>query len=369
MTGTTSSQAVWYLTRGTGIVSLILLTAVTVLGILNTVRWSPAMTPRFVVQRVHRNLSLVSVVFIVVHIATAVIDGFAPIRWIDAVIPFRSAYRPLWLGLGTLAFDLLIAVAVSSLLRARLGYRAWRAIHWTSYALWGVAVFHGLGIGSDAKQVWMIALTAACVGAVIAAVVWRLTVGWPGWTPARLSMTFGVFAMPLVLVVWFVGGPLRPGWAERAGTPKQLLARTSQPASPASPPSAAPATLRQIVLPSQATGSGTTILHRLEGNRARVVVSLRTQGSPELTVRVVLNGTQISQGISMSDGSVVLTPPGGAAPYTGSVTALSGGNIGANLSDGHGDEIALSMSLQIGSSGETQAQVFIRGLATGSAQV
>ena len=148
MTAVSSSQAVWYLTRGTGAVSLLLLTAVTVLGILNAVRWSPGGTPRFVLQRVHRNVSLLSVVFIVVHIATAVIDGFAPIRWIDTVVPFRSAYRPIWLGLGAVAFDLLIAVAVTSLLRARIGYRAWRAVHWTAYGLWAARCSTDLGSGA-----------------------------------------------------------------------------------------------------------------------------------------------------------------------------------------------------------------------------
>jgi methionine sulfoxide reductase heme-binding subunit len=368
MTGVSSSQAVWFLTRGTGVVSLVLLTAVTVLGILNVVRWSPALTPRFVVQRVHRNLSLVSLVFIVIHIATAVIDGFAPIRWIDAVVPFRAAYRPLWLGLGAVAFDLLIAIAVTSLIRARLGYRVWRAVHWTSYALWGVAVFHGLGIGSDSKQLWMLALVVASVGAVVAAAVWRVAVGWPGWTPARLSMAVGAVSMPVVLGAWFVGGPLQPGWAARAGTPRQLLAHTSSAPSPS--PSSTVATVRApIVLPSQATGSGTTLLHQLAGDRARVIVSLQTLGSPALTFRVVLNGRQIPQGISMSDGSVVLTPSGGAAAYRGAVTGLSGGNISAELSDGHGDRIALTLALEISPGGQTSAQVLIQGLATGSAQV
>ncbi len=368
MIGVSSSQAVWYLTRGTGVVALLLLTTVTVLGILNAVRWSPRGTPRFVVQRVHRNLSLISVVFIVIHIATAVIDGFAPIRWIDVVVPFRSAYRPLWLGLGAVAFDLLIAIAVTSLLRGRLSYRVWRAVHWTSYALWGVAVFHGLGIGSDAKQLWMIALTVVSVGAVIAAVVWRVAVGWPGWTPARLSMAFGVFSMPIVLGAWFLGGPLRPGWAARAGTPPQLLPHTSAQSSPA-PTSPIPAVQPPIVLPSQTSGQGTTSLQPLNGGLARVVVSLQTQGSPALTFRVVLNGTQIPGGISMSDGRVVLVPPGGAAEYRGAVTGLSGGNISADLSDGHGDEITLDLALQISSSGQTSGQVLIQGVATGSAQV
>lgn len=115
MTGLTSSKAIWYLTRGTGAMALVLLTIVTVLGVANTVRWTPAATPRFVIQRLHRNLSLLAVVFVAVHVATAVVDGFAPIRWIDAVIPFRSPYRQLWLGLGAVAVDLMIAIIVTSL--------------------------------------------------------------------------------------------------------------------------------------------------------------------------------------------------------------------------------------------------------------
>ena len=371
MIGVTSSQAVWYLTRGTGTVSLILLTATTVLGILNVVRWSPPSTPRFVVQRVHRNVSLLSVVFIVIHIATAVIDGFAPIRWIDAIVPFRAAYRPLWLGLGTVAFDLLIAIAVTSLLRAHMGARIWRAVHWTSYALWGVAVFHGLGIGSDSKQLWMIALVVVSVGAVVAAMAWRVVVGWPEWTPPRLAMVAGAVVLPVVLGAWFVGGPLQPGWAARAGTPPQLLVHTKPSVVPSSTPSpSAPVPQPPIQLPAQASGTGTTRLHHLAGGGARVVVSLQTQGSPALTILVTLNGEPLQGGgITMSDGSALLTPPGGAAPYQGSVTGLSGGNITADLSDGQGDRITLTLALQISSTGQTEAQVLLQTIATASAQV
>jgi methionine sulfoxide reductase heme-binding subunit len=109
------SRALWYLTRGSGAISLLLLTAIVVLGVANVVRWSPGRTPRFVVQRVHRDLSLLALVFIALHVSTVVIDGFAPIRWIDAVVPFGSVYRPIWLGFGALALDLLVAIAITSL--------------------------------------------------------------------------------------------------------------------------------------------------------------------------------------------------------------------------------------------------------------
>jgi sulfoxide reductase heme-binding subunit YedZ len=129
--------------------------------------------PRFVFDAVHRNASLLAIAFLFVHIGTSLLDGFAPIRLIDVAIPFGSAYRPLRLGFGAVAFDWLIAVALTSVFRRRLGYRGWRATHWLAYASWPVAVLHGLGAGSDTKTIWMLGLTGACVIAVVVAVFAR----------------------------------------------------------------------------------------------------------------------------------------------------------------------------------------------------
>jgi sulfoxide reductase heme-binding subunit YedZ len=175
--GGMNTQALWYFTRGTGTVSLLLLTAVMVLGVVNSVRWSAPDWPRFAIQRVHRNLSLLVVGFIVLHVAAAVIDGYVSIRWVDAILPFGSAYRPVWLGLGAVAFDLVVALIATSLLRTRLGYRAWRVVHWTAYVCWPVALVHGIGAGSDRGQVWMLALDAVSLVAFLGAVWWRVTAG------------------------------------------------------------------------------------------------------------------------------------------------------------------------------------------------
>jgi predicted ferric reductase len=184
-----ASKAVWYLTRGSGVVSLILLTVSLVLGITTAVRWATAHWPRFVVEGLHKNVSLLAVVFLGVHIVTAIGDGYVPIRWIDAVVPFASKYQPLWLGLGALAFDLLIAVVVTSLLRVRLGHRVWRATHWLAYACWPIAVVHGLGIGSDSGQPWMQVIDLVAVAAVVCAVCWRLVVnGWRAPKPRPLAV-------------------------------------------------------------------------------------------------------------------------------------------------------------------------------------
>jgi predicted ferric reductase len=189
ITAAAASKAVWYLMRGSGVVSLILLTVSLVLGITTAVRWATARWPRFVVEGLHKNVSLLAVVFLGVHIVTAVLDGYVPIRWIDTVVPFASNYQPLWIGLGALAFDMLVAVVVTSLLRVRLGHRVWRATHWLAYACWPVAVVHGLGVGSDSGQPWMQVIDLLAVAAVACAVCWRLVVsGWRAPKPRPLAL-------------------------------------------------------------------------------------------------------------------------------------------------------------------------------------
>ena len=102
------------------------------------------------------------------------LDSFAPISLTASVIPFTSSYRPFWLGLGAVSFDLLLAVIVTSLARRRIGYRGWRAVHWLSYAAWPVALLHGFGTGSDVRSGWLQLLSAVCVLLVLAAVLVRI---------------------------------------------------------------------------------------------------------------------------------------------------------------------------------------------------
>ncbi|MGF7235820.1 MAG: ferric reductase-like transmembrane domain-containing protein [Frankia sp.] len=169
-----TGSALWYFSRGTGIVALLGLTGTTVLGIVTAKRVASPRWPRFVTQGLHRNLSLMTLTVLVLHIAAVVLDSYVSIAPLDAVVPFRAAYHPVWVGLGTLAVDLLIAVAATSLLRRHLGYRTWRAVHWAAYAVWPIAVSHGLGIGSDASTLWTRCLTGLCAAAVAGGIAWRL---------------------------------------------------------------------------------------------------------------------------------------------------------------------------------------------------
>jgi sulfoxide reductase heme-binding subunit YedZ len=168
------STAFWYASRATGIVALLLLTAVLVLGIMVNRQGRLPGLPRFAVTSLHRNLSLLSVAFIAVHVITAVLDTYVSIPIAAGVIPFTSGYERLWLGLGAISLDLMIAMIVTSLLRGRLNRVLWRAIHLLAYLSWPVAFAHSIGSSRDLQQGWLLYLAIGCAVIVAAAVVWRL---------------------------------------------------------------------------------------------------------------------------------------------------------------------------------------------------
>jgi predicted ferric reductase len=224
----TSSTPLWYITRATGLVALVLLTLSMAFGLLSSVRYARPAWPRFVTIGLHRNTSLLALAFTGIHIVTTVADSFVSIPLQDAFIPFISSYRPLWLGLGAIAFDLMLALTITSLLRTRMSYRSWRLVHWGAYLCWPVAVLHGLGTGTDTPVSWVLGLTAACVALIAALIAWRLAYGWPSHAAARLA---GALALVLTLIAggaWLTAGPLQPGWSRRAGTPEHLVQGSSQ---------------------------------------------------------------------------------------------------------------------------------------------
>jgi methionine sulfoxide reductase heme-binding subunit len=191
----TTSQLLWYATRATGVVALVLLTATVVLGIATTSRLSTYNWPGFAWQDIHRRMSLLSVVFVGLHVLTTVTDAYVPIGWVSAVVPFASPYKTFWMGLGTLSVDLMLAVVISSLLRRWIDAGVWRALHWLAYASWPVAVAHTLGTGTDARFGWMLVLVACCVGAVAVALSLRFVARWTARAGARLPSGSGMDAV------------------------------------------------------------------------------------------------------------------------------------------------------------------------------
>ena len=195
-----SGPGLWYATRATGLVMLLLLTAAVVLGILTAGRFAGVAWPRFLTIGLHRNISLLAVAFLGLHVGTTVVDSYTSISLTDAVLPFLSSYKTAWLGLGAIAGDLFLALIITSLLRQRLGHRAWRAVHWSGYVCWPVALVHAAGIGTDSTRSWVFFLTIACVAAVAAAFAARVMSYWPERRLLRVAVVMAAAAC--VVSVW-----------------------------------------------------------------------------------------------------------------------------------------------------------------------
>jgi ferric reductase like protein len=334
--------ALWYLTRASGVVALLLLTGTMLLGVVGAKRWRSERWPRFAVADIHRNLTLLALVFLVVHILTAVADSFAPIGLKDAFIPFASSYRPIWLGFGALAFDLLLALTVTSLLRRHVGYRAWRLLHWAAYAVWPLALVHGLGTGSDARTGWMSLLTFSCMAVVAVAVAVRLLRARPG---PQILVASATVAVAIGLVAWYRTGPAQLGWAARAGTPPSLLKTTS---------AGRPAT--QLVTSSVGiTGpfSG-TLAGRMSSSGpdsygdAAIAIALAERGSQPGRLDLTMWGSALDGGgLAMNASKVTFQPSIGGKVYTGTVVGLDGTVVDLDLSSSSGDGLRMTLRLQI----------------------
>lgn len=348
-----SPSPFWFLTRGTGVISLLLLTLTAALGIANVRRTQIGEMPRFVLESIHRNAALLAVSFVGVHIVTTLLDGFAPITVVDTVVPLTSAYRPVWLGLGAVAFDLLLAVIITSLLRRRLGYGAWKTTHWLAYASWPVALVHGLGTGSDAKTHWMLVVSAGCLAVMLAAVVVRVSDGWPEHLATRVSALGAAALVPLGLLVWLPSGPLGAGWAKRAGTPASVLAkaRSAGPATASShtttigPATSGAASGGARAFTAQAAGR----VRQSQTSRGQVLVaiSLHLQGQSLSQFVIRLRGRPIAGGgVEMTSSRVTLGPASNPDQYRGQVTALQGSDVAASVAAG-GSRLSLVARLQI----------------------
>jgi DMSO/TMAO reductase YedYZ heme-binding membrane subunit len=167
-------RVLWYVTRASGIVALVLLTLTMVLGLTTTARARTRHWPGFAHQELHRRLAMISMVFLAIHVVTSILDTYVHIGWASILVPFTSSYSRFWVGMGTVAVDLMAAVFLSSLLRTRMKPGTWRGLHRLAYGCWPVALAHTFGMGTDSGEPWVIALGALCVLGVGAALLGRL---------------------------------------------------------------------------------------------------------------------------------------------------------------------------------------------------
>jgi len=183
-----TSPYFWYTTRATGMVTLILFTLVVSLGTLVANRIGGTIVGRFEVNELHRSISIIAVVFLVIHITTTVVDSYVPTGWISAFIPMTSAYRRIPIGIGAVAFDLILAVWISSLLKVRIANQTWRFIHWFSWLAFATAIVHAYTSGTDAKKGFGLIVVVICAGIVAGAGVWRF-LGRPSRAAGRTALT------------------------------------------------------------------------------------------------------------------------------------------------------------------------------------
>jgi hypothetical protein len=339
-------SALWYLTRATGAVALLLLTVSLVLGIADISRVQRPGWPRFVIDGVHRNVSLLAITLLAVHIVTTVLDPFAGVHVIEAFLPFTGSYRPIWVGLGAVASDLMLAIVITSVIRRRLGHGVWRATHWLAYLCWPIAVMHTVGTGSDVKQVWLLALTAACVVAVVVAVWVRVRLGWPAQRRLRGTAVAASVALPAAFLVWLPSGPLGSDWARRAGTPASLLATTNAAAS--SSGSSASGSSATAVTAFQAAVSGTVTQTTNATGQAVVEIALTVQNSLLPALHVQITGNQQGSGVQMTTSAVTIGTASAPSQFSGQITSLDGTDIQAVVSSA-AQALRLVLALQISS--------------------
>jgi hypothetical protein len=357
------SHSLWYATRATGVVSLILLTLVVALGVASSLRMGSERWPRFLVGGLHRNLTLLTLVFLAGHIATTVLDSYTPIGLREAVIPFIGSYRPIWLGLGAVAFDLLLALTATSLLRARVGFRAWRSLHWLAYAAWPVALAHGLGTGSDARFGWLQLLAVCCVALVAIAVALRLVASTAA--PARRAVAAaGAGAVLLAGAVWYSQGPGAPGWARTAGTPSRLLARSAAAAHVAARVHGGQTVADLPRPPFSARLDGRLTSSQASSGLVRIDIRARTHGGVRGVLWIRLQGEPVDGGgVQMTASGVAFGTPSAPNAYVGQITALQGSQIAASLQSASGRRIAVQVALRL--DGSTRR---VTGTIQGSSQ-
>jgi len=275
-----------------------------------------------------------------VHVAAVVADAFAPIGLKDTLVPFAVIYRPLWLGFGAAASDLLLAVLITSMLRHRVSHRLWRFVHWFSYLAWPLVVVHGLGTGSDTRLGFVLALYVGCVAAVILAVWWRLAAGWPDHLGVRLGALGATAVAPIVLAVWLGSGPLAAGWSSRAGTPQSILARVtsaatpSTPSSPTTPTTVSPAAAALPASPftAELTGTQTQSAPDTDGNVTVRILTTMTGGADGVVDLELVGQPLAGGGVVLGSSAVTMGPNTEPALYRGAVFALRGDRITADVS-------------------------------------
>ena len=169
----------WYLIRSLGLVAYLALSLSLALGGASTTsaRSPGAIDRRVVRQLLHRSVAVLGLVALAAHLVLVVLDSFVPTTLPQVLVPMTATYRPVALGLGSLAMYAFVLAAVTgwarSAIAGALSERAWRLIHASAYVGWMLCLAHGILAGTDTGRLWSWAAYAGGVLAVGGALAWR----------------------------------------------------------------------------------------------------------------------------------------------------------------------------------------------------
>lgn len=217
------TQILWYVTRSSGLLALLVLSSTVALGVSSAQKAKIREVPRVYFADLHRSLALFALVLLSVHIFTAIVDPFTHLGWTTAFDPFKRSYRPLYLGLGITAFDIVVAIVVTSLLRKHLSNRLWKAIHLGSYLVWFLAMVHGLGTGTDSHFRFALFVYGLSLGIVAVGLWIRILSAKPKALVLRFVAYALIALVPFTLVLWGLSGPAKAGWWKRFSLPQTTI--------------------------------------------------------------------------------------------------------------------------------------------------
>jgi sulfoxide reductase heme-binding subunit YedZ len=253
-----SSPAIWYAARASGVAAYVVLSVVVSLGLTLGGKAQNRRWPRFSLEDVHRFGGLLVGSLIGVHVLAIAADSFLPFSLTQLIVPFTSTYRPLWTGLGIAAAEILLALAITNHYRRRLPYSFWRKAHYLNFAVWGFASLHGLMAGTDRGAAWLAILYGVSVATVLMLLLWRFGGHMLRSPRVATAGAVTVVALPLLIVgplghsapVWnaahvdeqLTGNVIRNGtqlqqivsFVGQAQRPQKLLVRADLLASPQS---------------------------------------------------------------------------------------------------------------------------------------
>ena len=357
----------WNVARTGGFTAYILLTLAVAIGLALTMQLqSPSYWPRLINNELHNFVTLLSVVFVSIHILAVWVDPFTRFGWNEVFIPFVSHYRATWMALGIIALYLGIAIGISTWLRPLIGYSWWRRLHVLTLVVFGLVTLHGIATGSDTQTWWGLVIYGGSIALVGGLLCWRLLVPVNDRARSHPVMATLVGLTLLAGLIFTVAGPLRPGWNALANgaTSGNTIAQSAVPSPTQQAPSTSPGGSNPFTSAFTASFQG-TLAHNGPDSNGNVILHLNatlSDGAQGVLI-IVMQGTQESvrgqgDGLSITSTQVKLGQDATKPLYQGYLTDLRSNEVRwrmsallSNVSAGM-DRLQVQIEMQVDSSGQ-----------------